>query len=177
MNTKFIYLCIRYPNIDSYNPWFKEYSQINCPDIYFAKIRLTEKIIFLHVWLTKVPNIQNTRSRTIKHVDSHDLTKLNIFAQAVFFTWSQNWSAPKFFRQVIYWKSEDETVITSIPEEYPPGPDSHDKAWHPPASHAGVVRRGTLAGKARTHYKVGNHCHCTSYYHSPSGPGAGRWRC
>ena len=38
-----MYLCMKQALIDPYNPWFKEFFQINCPDIFFANIRFPDK--------------------------------------------------------------------------------------------------------------------------------------
>ena len=43
MHTNFIYSCIKNALIYPYNPWFKEFFQINCPNIFFANISFPDK--------------------------------------------------------------------------------------------------------------------------------------
>ena len=52
---------MKHPNIDSDNPWFKDFFQINCPDIL--------KIIFLHVciMLTQYPGDGFTFPSTVTY--------------------------------------------------------------------------------------------------------------
>ena len=50
---------MKLPNIQSFNPEFREFFQISCPDIYFVKIWSPDKIIYLHVCPPPIPLVAN----------------------------------------------------------------------------------------------------------------------